>query len=90
MEWKFTWHFVDFKKTKLMPKYYWWVRTEISRAEPSWGISISSWNRADNMYDINKQQILVPTPKLQSNFLIFINLCQTIDIFGVEYYNLGT
>ena len=37
---------------------------------------------------VNKQQILVPTPKLQSNFLIFMNLCKTIDIFGVEYYNL--
>jgi hypothetical protein len=32
--------------------------------------------------------ILVPTPKLQSNFLIFMNMCKTIDIFGVEYYDL--
>ena len=60
------------------------------QAEPSWGTLFSSWNRADNsdnMY-VNKKQILVPTPKLQSNFLIFMNICKTIDIFGVEYYDL--
>ena len=62
-----------------------------SRVKPSWGILIfelkPSWNWADNMY-VNKKQILVPTPKLQSNFLIFMNICKTIDIFGLEYYNL--
>ena len=30
----------------------------------------------------------VPTPKLQSYFLIFMNICKTIDIFRVEYYDL--
>ena len=44
------------------------------RAEPSWGTLIfelkPSWQYrqlADDMY-VNKKQILVPTPKLQSNF----------------------
>ena len=36
---------------------------------------------------VNKKQILVLTPKLQSNFLFFMNICKTIDIFVVEYYN---
>ena len=36
----------------------WWVRAEISRAEPSraWASQFSSWNRADFMY-FNKKQI---------------------------------
>ena len=38
------------------------------------------------MYD-NKKQILVPSPKLQSNFLFFMNICKTIDIIVVEFYN---
>ena len=37
---------------------------------------------------VNKKQILVPTPKLQSNFPFFMNICKTIDISGVEYYDL--
>ena len=62
------------------------------RAEPSQAGALwfSSWNRADNsdnMY-VNKKQILVPTPKLQSNFPFFMNICKTIDISGVEYYDL--
>ena len=36
---------------------------------------------------VNKKQILVPTPKLRSNFLSFMNIGNTIDVFGVEYYN---
>ena len=62
-------------------------RAEPSRAGALW---FSSWNQADNsdnMY-VNKKQILVPTPKLQSNFPFFMNICKTIDISGVEYYDL--
>ena len=36
---------------------------------------------------VNKKQILVPTPKLQSTSLFFMNICKTIDILVVEYYN---
>jgi hypothetical protein len=36
---------------------------------------------------VNKKQILVLTPKLQSNFLFFMNICKTKDIFVVAYYN---
>ena len=64
-----------------------------SRAELSWGTLIfelkPSWQYrqlADNMY-VNKKQILVPTPKLQSTSLFFMNICKTIDILVVEYYN---
>ena len=71
------------------------ARAELWRfwAEPSWGTLIfelkPSWQYlelADNMY-VNKKQILDPTPKLQSNFLFFMNICKTIDVFAVEYYD---
>ena len=54
---------------------------ELSQADlkESWNESIqdgsfkfASWNWADNMY-VNMKQILVPTPKLQSNFLTSMN-----------------
>ena len=62
----------------------------LSRAEPSRGTLIFKLKPSWQFWQYIKRQILVPTPTLLSNFLIFINIFKTIDIIKVGSEEIGS